>query len=225
MQAPTPDPPVSKSLQIGALRWTRVAGLGVAIAVSGQFSGWNYGLTAGGWGGLVVAALLTGLFYLGFTQCVAELAAAMPSAGGFETYCRKAFGTSAGYLVGMSVLIALAIAVGVVANFTAAYGKAVLGIGEVSLKIALFSVVLLLQLRGAREAVGATMVVGLTAVGVLLLFAACMAPFVSAQHLLPAQDHDLFPHGVAGVFASLPFALWLFLGVEQAALAAEEAAD
>jgi ethanolamine permease len=89
----------------------------------------------------------------------------------------------------------------------------------------LFAVVLLLQLRGAREAVGVTMVVGLIAVGVLLLFAVCMAPFASAQHLLPAQDRDLFPHGVAGIFASLPFALWLFLGVEQAALAAEEAAD
>ncbi|TLY80349.1 MAG: amino acid permease [Gammaproteobacteria bacterium] len=222
---PAPAPPTPHTLQTDALGWLKVAGLGIAIAISGQFSGWNYGLSTGGWGGLVVAALITGLFYLGFTQCVAELAAAMPTAGGFETYCRKAFGTSAGYLVGMSVLIALAIAVGVVANFTAAYGKAVLGIGEVPLKIALFGVVLLLQLRGAREAVGATMVVGLTAVGVLLLFAACMAPFVSAQHLLPAQEHDLFPHGVGGVFASLPFALWLFLGVEQAALAAEEAAD
>src|SRR6266850_2560632 len=193
MQAPKPDPPVSKSLQIGALRWTRVAGLGVAIAVSGQFSGWNYGLSTGGWGGLVVAALLTGLFYLGFTQCVAELAAAMPSAGGFETYCRKAFGTSAGYLVGMSVLVALAVAIGVVANFTAAYGKAVLGIGAIHIKIALFAVV-------------------------LVLFAACMAPFARAQHLLLVQEGNLFPHGAAGIVASLPFALWLFLGVEQAAL-------
>lgn len=201
-----------------------VAGLGIAIAISGQFSGWNYGLSAGGSGGLIVAALLTGLFYLGFTQCIAELAAAMPSAGGFETYCRKAFGLSAGYLVGMSVLIAFAVATGVVADFTAAYGKSVLGIGAVPIKVALFAVVLLLQLRGAREAVGLTMVVGLIAVGVLLLFIGCMLPFTRPEHLV-IQDQGLFPHGVAGVLASLPFALWLFLGVEQAALAAEEAAD
>ncbi|MGH8136596.1 MAG: amino acid permease [Steroidobacteraceae bacterium] len=222
---PASPPPTPHTLQAEALGWMKVAGLGIAIAISGQFSGWNFGLSAGGWGGLIVAALLTGLFYLGFTQCVAELAAAMPSAGGFETYCRKAFGTSAGYLVGMSVLIAFAVAIGVVADFTAAYGKSVLGIGAVPIKVALFAVVLLLQLRGAREAVGLTMVVGLIAVAVLLLFIGCMVPFASAQHLLPIQERSLFPHGAAGVFASLPFALWLFLGVEQAALAAEEATD
>src|SRR6266403_409967 len=225
MQAPTPDPPVSKSLQIGALRWTRVAGLGVAIAVSGQFSGWNYGLTAGGWGGLVVAALLTGLFYLGFTQCVAELAAAMPSAGGFETYCQRAFGIVSGYLVGMSVLVALAIAIGVVANFTAAYGKSLVGIGAWPIKVVLFSAVLALQLRGAREAVGVTMWVGAVAIGVLLLFCISMAPFAKAGHLLSQGGGRLFTHGAVGIFASLPYALWLFLGVEQAALAAEETAD
>jgi ethanolamine permease len=215
----------NKSLQVGALRWTRVAGLGVAIAVSGQFSGWNYGLTAGGWGGLVVAALLTGLFYLGFTQCVSELAAAMPSAGGFETYCQRAFGAVSGYLVGMSVLVALAIAIGVVANFTAAYGKSLVGIDAWPIKAVLFSVVLALQLRGAREAVGATMWVGVVAIAVLLLFCMSMAPFARAEHLLSPDGGRWFTRGAVGIFAALPYALWLFLGVEQAALAAEETAD
>jgi len=178
---PPPSRPIDKSLQAGALGWTRVAGLGVAIAVSGQFSGWNYGLAAGGWGGLVAAAFVTGLFYLGFTQCVAELAAAMPSAGGFETYCQRAFGIVAGYMVGMSVLVALAIAIGVVADFTAAYAKSLLGLAPWSSKLVLFCAVLLLQLRGAREAVGVTMWVGVIAIAVLLLFCASMAPFASAR--------------------------------------------
>jgi ethanolamine permease len=216
---------MDESLQVGALGWTRVAGLGVAIAVSGQFSGWNYGLIVGGWGGLVVAALLTGLFYLGFTQCVAELAAAMPSAGGFETYCQRAFGVASGYLVGMSVLVALAIAVGVVANFTAAYGKSLVGVDAWPIKAVLFSVVLALQLRGAREAVGVTMWVGVVAIGVLLLFCISMAPFAQIGHLLSQNGGRLFTHGALGIFASLPYALWLFLGVEQAALAAEETVD
>ena len=217
--------PIPQTLQPEALGWLKVAGLGIAIALSGQFSGWNYGLASGGWGGLLAAALLTGLFYLGFTQCVAELAAAMPSAGGFETYCHKAFGSGAGYLVGMSVLVALAVAIGVVANFTAAYGASVFGTGPALIKAALFAVVLVLQWRGAREAVGITMVVGLIAVAVLVCFAACMVPFATTKHLLLAQDPGWFPHGAAGIVASLPFALWLFLGVEQAALAAEEATD
>lgn len=217
--------PTDKSLQAGALGWTRIAGLGVAIAVSGQFSGWNYGLAVGGWGGLVAAAFCTGLFYLGFTQCVAELAAAMPSAGGFETYCHRAFGTVAGYMVGMSVLVALSIAIGVVADFTAAYAQSLLGIPPWGSKVVLFGGVLILQLRGAREAVGVTMWVGAIAIVVLLLFCASMVPFANPAHLVLHSGEGWFPHGLAGIFAALPYALWLFLAVEQAALAAEEAAD
>jgi ethanolamine permease len=217
--------PTNRSLQVGTLGWTRVAGLGVAIAISGQFSGWNYGLTAGGWGGLVAAALITGVFYLGFTQCVAELAAAMPSAGGFETYCRRAFGVTAGYMVGMSVLLALAIAIGVVADFTAAYAKSVFGVEVWLSKLLLFAGVLILQLRGAREAVAVTMCVGAIAIAALLLFSASMVPFAQVQHLLSPAGGGFFPHGMRGIFNALPYALWLFLAVEQAALAAEETAD
>ena len=213
-------------LKPGALGWANVAGLGIAIAISGQFSGWNFGLAAGGWGGILVAALLMAVFYLGYSQCVAELAAAMPSAGGFETYCRRAFGVSAGYVVGMSVLLALALAIGVVANFTAAYGTSVLGVNTVIVKAVLFAVVLGLQLRGVREAVGVTMVVGIIAVFVLALFALSMAPFARVANLASQEGSGGFlPHGAFGIFAAIPYALWMFLGVEQAALAAEEAID
>lgn len=218
--------PPGHKLKSGALGWANVAGLGVAIAISGQFSGWNFGLASGGWGGLLVAALLMAVFYLCYSQCVAELAAAMPSAGGFETYCRRAFGLSAGYVVGMSVLVALAIAIGVVGNFTAAYAKSVFGIGAVEMKAALIVVVLLLQLRGARDAVGVTMVVGFIAVAVLALFAGSMAQFAHAPNLAShAGAGGLFPHGLLGIFGAIPFALWMFLGLEQSALAAEETID
>ena len=33
--------------------------LGVGAVISGQFSGWNLGSAAGGWGGLFVAAILS----------------------------------------------------------------------------------------------------------------------------------------------------------------------
>jgi ethanolamine permease len=89
----------------------------------------------------------------------------------------------------------------------------------------LFSAVLALQLRGAREAVGVTMWVGVVAIAVLLLFCISMAPFAQTGHLLSHDGGRLFTHGAVGIFASLPYALWLFLGVEQAALAAEETAD
>src|SRR5688572_10314638 len=118
----------SVQLKSGALGWANVAGLGIAIAISGQFSGWNFGLAGGGWGGILAAAVLTADSYLGYTPCVAALAAAMRTGGRLETSWRRAFGVSGGYVGGMSVLSALALAIGVVANFTAGYGTSVLGL-------------------------------------------------------------------------------------------------
>jgi ethanolamine permease len=39
------------------------------------------------------------------------------------------------------------------------------------------------------------------------------------------QDSGWLPHGAHGVFRALPFALWVYLGIEQLPLAAEEAHD
>ena len=42
---------------------------------------------------------------------------------------------------------------------------------------------------------------------------------------LPEGNGPLFPFGFTGVLATLPFAVWLFLAIEQLPLAAEESVD
>ena len=195
------------------------------MAIAGQFSGWNYGLMSGGWGGLVAATVVTATFYLGFVYCVAELAAAVQHGGGFDTYCRLAFGDVLGYLAGVSVLFALTAALGVVGNFVAAYGRSVLGVAPLLTKLTLFGVVLVFQLRGVREAANATLVITAIAVAVLVLFSIAMIPFADPRNLIAENNTGLFTDGLRGVYHSIPFALWPLLGLEQAALAAEEAAE
>src|SRR5450432_2123247 len=97
------------TLKAGSLHWLQVAALGIAIAISGNVSGWNYGLGVGGWGGMLLAALAMAILFLCLTQSLAELAAALPEAGGFDGYVRRALGPAAAYLAGMSVAIALAV--------------------------------------------------------------------------------------------------------------------
>src|SRR5260370_21069885 len=108
-------------LKAGALHWLQVAALGIAIAISGNVSGWNYGLGVGGWGGMFLAALAMAVLFLCLTQSLAELAAALPDAGGFDGYVRRALGPTAAYLTGMSVAIALAVGAGLAMSFGAAY--------------------------------------------------------------------------------------------------------
>ena len=214
-------------LQSGALHWIQVVALGVAIAISGNTAGWNYGLAVGGWGGMVAAALAMLALFFCLTQVLSELAAAMPGAGGFDAYVARAFGVTAGYITGMSVAVALSVGAGLAASFSDAYISAWLGVGGPVLRLSLVAAVVLLQLRGVREAVGLTVVVGVASIAILVLFCAFMAPAFRSANLYSHAGSvtSLLPHGWEGSLRCIPFALFLFLGVEQAAHAASEMRD
>ncbi|WP_242623417.1 amino acid permease [Pseudonocardia sediminis] len=44
-----------RQLRTGAAGWVLLAGLGVSYVISGDYSGWNFGLAEGGFGGLLIA--------------------------------------------------------------------------------------------------------------------------------------------------------------------------
>ena len=210
------------TLHQGRIGWPMIAGLGVAIVVAGQFSGWNYGL-ANGWADMFAATILTALLYIGLVLCITELAAAMPSAGGLATYAQAGFGPLAGYFIGLALCISLTVGTGALANFISAYTEAVFGFGGWGFKFALFAVVLGIHLWGVGEAMGLILLSGAVAVAALLLFSAAMIPKAHISALFGVAG-SISPD-IKGVIASIPFALWLFLGVEQAASASEEAID
>ncbi len=216
------------ALKEGALHWLHVTFLGLAIAISGNVAGWNYGLAIGGWGGMLIATLAMMVLFLCLTQTLAELTVCLPGVGGFDGYVGRAFGPAAAYLTGMSVAIALSVGAGLAISFSEAYISAWLGIGGWGVRLGLLACVIGLQLRGAQEAVGLTVVVGATVLVILVAFCAYMAPAFDAARLYstgPGGTPTLLPHGLVGAAQCIPFALFLFLGVEQAAHAAAELRD
>jgi ethanolamine permease len=177
---------------------------------------------------MLLAAIAMAVLFLCLTQSLAELAAALPAAGGFDGYVRRALGPTAAYLAGMSVAIALAVGAGLAVSFSEAYVSAWLGFGGWPVKLAFLVVVMGLQLRGASEAVGLTVAVGVIALVILVAFCLFMAPEFQTANLFsdaPGGVRSLLPHGLAGAARCIPFALFLFLGVEQAAHAAAEMRD
>ncbi|MGC6328310.1 amino acid permease [Rhizorhabdus sp. FW153] len=205
------------------LGWSHVAGLGVALVVAGQFSGWNYGLAASGWGNMVAATLLMALLCFGLGLCLAELSAARPHAGGLYVYCADAFGPLVGSAVGCAVFVALSIGTGAAAEFVSAYASHVLGFGGWPLKLVLFAAILTLHLRGAGEAMRMMMAAGALAVAGLLLFDVAMMPHFDSANLVRAGERlHVDP---AGIFACIPYAIWLFISVEQSAAASEDVDD
>src|SRR6266852_1131984 len=106
-----------RGLRRFAGRWSLWA-LGVSIVIPGAFSGWNYGLITGGFGGLLIATLVIIVMYLCLCFSLAEMSAAMPFAGGGYGFARCALGPFGGYLAGLAqniefILTAAAVVVSV----------------------------------------------------------------------------------------------------------------
>src|SRR4051794_41912466 len=70
--------------------------LGVGAVISGDFFGWNFGLSAGGFGGMMTAVLLMTVLYIALCFCVAGISGALPPTGGGYSFARASMGPRGG---------------------------------------------------------------------------------------------------------------------------------
>ena len=75
--------------------------LGVGAVISGLFSGWNLGFATGGWGGMLVAAIIIAAMYIGLTFSIAEMSSALPHTGAAYSFARTAMGPWGGFITGL----------------------------------------------------------------------------------------------------------------------------
>src|SRR6266480_2282938 len=76
--------------------------LGVAAVISGDFYGWNLGLDAGGFGGLLIATVFIAVMYYGLCFSIAEMSPALPHTGGAYSFARSAMGPWGGFITGLA---------------------------------------------------------------------------------------------------------------------------
>jgi ethanolamine permease len=95
--------------------------LGVGAVISGDFSGWNFGLGAGGFGGLFYATLIITVLYLGLCYSIAEMTAALPHTGGAYSFGRSAMGPWGGFVTGLAENMEYVLTPAVVVFFTGSY--------------------------------------------------------------------------------------------------------
>ena len=195
-------------------------GLGVGYVISGMYFGWNLGLEKGGTLGLAIATSFIILMYVTFTFSYAELACAIPKAGGGFDYANRALGKNWAFIVGMAQNIEFIFAPPAIAFAIGAYFN--LFFPQIPIiAIAIFSYIVFtfLNIRGVKAAAMFELIITILAVGELLLFAGVTIPHFELKNL---QSNPL-PNGIPGIFAALPFAIWFFLGIEGVANVAEEA--
>jgi len=221
-----------RKLKRGAAGWVLLAGLGVAYVISGDFAGWNFGLDEGGWGGLLIAAILMAAMYTCMVFGLAEMSSAMPVAGAGYGFARRALGPLGGFATGMAVLIEYAVAPAAIAVFIGGYVEALglFGLTNGWLVYAIaYAIFIGVHLYGVGEAL--KLMFAITAVAVVALLATVigLAPKFSASNLFDiapdssaAMSSDFLPYGIAGAIAALVYGIWFFLAVEGVPLAAEE---
>lgn len=209
-------------------------GLGVAAVISGDFSGWNFGIGNAGWGGMLIATTIIGLMYILMIYSISEMSAAMPHTGGAYSFARSAMGPWGGFVTGFAETIEYVITTAVVGTFAALYADAIVSeLFGFNLPI-LAWVIIIYVLFVALNAVGAAasfrfaFVIAIISLGVLAIFfvTAIFSGKFSVDNLMDivpeAGNSTFLPFGILGVFLAMPFAIWFFLGIEGLPLAAEE---
>jgi len=209
------SPPLKKTLGPLTL-W----GLGVGYVISGEYFGWNLGLPAGGSIGLLIAFVVVTTMYVAFVFSYAELACAIPRAGGGFVYGIRGLGHFGGYLTGVAQVIEFVFAPPAIAMAVGA--NAQLWFPHLDPRITAlvcYTIFTLLNIWGVQQAAAFELVVAVLAVGEILLFTCLVGPHASLSNFTA----NAWPHGWMGCFAALPFAVWFYLAIEGVANVAEEA--
>jgi ethanolamine permease len=214
--------------------------LGVGAVISGHYSGWNFGL-ANGWGSMLVALFIIAAMYWGLIFSLAEMSPALPHTGAAYSFARSAMGPWGGMFTGLAESIEYILTPAVIVYFIGSY------LGDIrdrtgiptSLVGGLVHRVPAAELLGVELSFRVSVLVTVAALAILAVFWVSALPSVDFERWalnvgvgpdgapveLPEGGGSWFPFGFKGVLATLPFAVWLFLAIEQLPLAAEESAD
>jgi ethanolamine permease len=197
-------------------------GLGVGYVISGMYFGWNLGLPEGGPYGLLLATGIVTVFYVAFVLGYAELACAMPRAGGAFVYTSRAFGSDIGFIGGVAQLVEYAFATPTVALAIGDYvNQAVPSLPSMAVAVTAYVLFTAINMFGVKLSATFEVVLTVLAVIELCVFGVAVLPSFSWDKF----SLDPLPNGWGGTIAALPFGIWFYLAIEGVANIAEEARE
>ncbi|MBP2297455.1 ethanolamine permease [Azospirillum picis] len=220
----TTKPELSKSLS-GLHLW----GIAVGLVISGEYFGWSYGWAAAGTLGFLVTTILIAAMYTTFIFSFTELTTAIPHAGGPFAYSYRAFGPTGGFIAGFATLIEFVFAPPAIALAIGAYLNVQFpGLDPKMAAVGAYLVFMGLNIAGVSIAATFELFVTLLAIFELLVFMGVVLPGFTWTNFIAngwSGSADFTIGSLGGIFAAIPFAIWFFLAIEGAAMAAEETKD
>jgi ethanolamine permease len=167
---------------------------------------------------------------------------ALPHTGAAYSFARSAMGPWGGMFTGLAESIEYILTPAVIVFFIGSYMGSIFETGAQWQPVwwfASYLVFLALNLFGVELSFRVSVIVTVAALAILAVFWVSALPSIDFERWalnvgvgvdgskveLPEGGGSWFPFGWKGVLMTLPFAVWLFLAIEQLPLAAEESAD
>jgi ethanolamine permease len=212
-----------------SLKTIHLWGIAVGLVISGEYFGWSYGWDKAGTLGFMITCLVIAAMYTTFIFSYTELTTSIPHAGGPFAYARRAFGPTGGYIAGMATLIEFVFAPPAIALAIGAYlGVQFPGLDPKHAALGAYIVFMFVNVIGVTIAATFELCVTILAILELMVFMGVVAPGFAWSNFMAHgwSGADQFSSAsISGMFAAIPFAIWFFLAIEGAAMAAEEAED
>ena len=175
--------------------------LGVGAVISGDFFGWNFGLAAGGFGGLLLATVLVTAMYAGLCFSIAEMTAALPHTGGAYSFARSAMGPWGAYVTGLAenmeyILTPSVIVVGI-GGYLGAIANAPAS-SEPWFWLGTYALFVGLNIAGVEATFRFTVFITAVALAILAVFYAGRSRTSTSRTRACPGDDPWFPNGAAG---------------------------
>ncbi len=207
--------------------------LGVGAVISGDFFGWNFGLAAGGFGGLFIATIIITAMYTGLCFSIAEMSPALPHTGGAYSFARSSMGPWGAYVTGLAENMEYILTPAVIVVGIGGYLGAIFETPDAYAPLwwlVAYVAFVGLNIAGIEITFRFTVAITVLALVILLIFyAGAIAHLDIGRFALDVEPQPgasrWLPRGIAGIFAAMPFAIWFYLAIEQLPLAAEESHD
>ena len=178
--------------------------LGVGAVISGDFFGWNFGLIAGGFGGMLTALVIITLLYIGLCFSIAEMSPALPHAGGAYSFARTSMGPWGGYITGLAenmeyILTPAVIVVGV-GGYLGAIFQTPPNLAPLWW-LGCYAVFVDFNIGGVAMSFRVSVAITICALAILVVFYAGAAPLFNL-HRWALEGGGWLPKGWPGVFAA-----------------------
>lgn len=206
------------------LRPYHVWALGVGIVLVGEYMGWNFTVAKGGIIGALFAMIVAGLMYIVVSICASELGSSTKLAGGPYDWVRLFVGPGAAAIVGLAVYMEyIALSAGdaiVVGQLLSAY---VSWIDVKAVALLILAILTYINYRGAVTALTLNFFLTfVAAIAIVVFFLSSVTGIGVPNFNYENMFQGAMPYGLVGVFAALQFGPWFYLGIEGAAMCAEE---